>query len=74
MWTLSKAQLGFGAAKSIPNRFSLPLRRGMMRVPGEPVWAEPEELKEKIRRKYAGLSPEEKELPEKLMRDAGKKE
>ena len=41
---------------------------------GEPAWADPEELKEKIRRKYAGLSPEEKELLEKLMRDAGKKE
>lgn len=38
----------------------------------DPVPNDPEELKEKIREKYAGLKPEQKVLLEKLMAEAGK--
>ena len=37
---------------------------------GEPVPGDPEELKEKIRRKYSGLKPEQKEMLENLIRKA----
>lgn len=37
----------------------------------EPVPYDPEELKEKIRQKYSGLKPEQKEMLEKLIRNAG---
>ncbi len=40
----------------------------------EPVPNDPEELKRKIREKYAGLNPEQKELLEKKMEEAGKEE
>ena len=39
---------------------------------GDPVPNDPEELKEKIRQKYAWLNPEQKEMLEKLIRNAGK--
>ena len=39
---------------------------------GEPVPYNPEELKEKIRQEYAGLKPEQKEMLEDLIREAGK--
>ena len=38
---------------------------------GEPVPYDPEELKEKIREKYSGLKPEQKEMLENLIRKAG---
>ena len=38
---------------------------------GDPVPNDPEELKEKIRQKYAGLNPEQKEMLEEKMRKAG---
>ena len=38
---------------------------------GDPVPNDPEELKEKIRRKYSGLKPEQKEMLENLIRKAG---
>ena len=38
----------------------------------EPVPYDPEELKEKIRQKYSGLKPEQKEMLEDLIRKAGK--
>ena len=37
----------------------------------DPVPNDPEKLKEKIREKYAGLSPERKEMLEDLIRKAG---
>lgn len=37
---------------------------------GEPAPNDPEELKEKIRRKYSGLKPEQKEMLENLIREA----
>ena len=37
----------------------------------QPVPYDPEELKEKIREKYSGLSPEQKEMLEEKMRNAG---
>ena len=37
---------------------------------GDPVPCDPEELKEKIRQKYSGLNPAQKEMLEKLIRKA----
>ena len=40
----------------------------------EPVPNDPEELKQRIREKYAGLSPEHREMLEKMISEAGKAE
>ena len=65
--------LDYGEFYQVPGRrfhtfnHSLPRWLGS----GEAVPGDPEELKEKIRQKYAWLSPEQKEMLEKLMARAG---
>ena len=65
--------LDYGEFYQLPGRIfhtfnnSLPRWRGT----GDPVPNDPEELKEKIRQKYSGLKPEQKEMLEKLISKAG---